>query len=327
VVFVPNAELEFFWWCANCNEDEYQGAYPMSRLYEAWMESKRVRLALNRDTDKARLWESWGINGIEIPPVQTAPEILYPREAEAEGEAEVSQEEEAPAVSNDFPGTSSDAAMDKKARLIPYATDASVVEHYRRLRTKILQIREEKPFRTLLVTSASPQEGKTVTVLNVGLSLAMLPSFKVLVVDGDLRRGSLGNWLGVPANQPGLSNLVDGSARLEDVVLKSASIPMHFMVRGNSRVADMTSAQFDVHFRRLAECFDLVIVDSPPVNLLADVQLLAGSCEAVLLVARSFVTSRQALDKAVQDLQSFRVIGTVLNASTTERRRTYNGYY
>ena len=211
--------------------------------------------------------------------------------------------------------------------MIPHATDSAVVEHYRRLRTKILQKREETPFRTLLVTSANPQEGKSVTALNLGLSFAMLPGFKVLVIDGDLRRGSLGHWLGVAEGQPGLSDVVSGSARLEDVVLQAEGIPMHFMVRGNSRVTDVHASQFDVLFKKLAEHFDLIIVDSPPVNLLADVQLLAGACEAVLLVARSFVTNRQALDKAVQDLRPFNVIGTVLNATVKHRSRYYYGYY
>lgn len=228
---------------------------------------------------------------------------------------------------NAFSGAPTAASLDRRARLIPHATDSVIVEHYRRLRTKILQKREEKAFQTLLVTSANPQEGKSVTVLNLGLSFAVLPGFKVLVIDGDMRKGSLGHWLGVPEGQPGLGDLISGLARLEDVVLHAPGIPMHFMVRGNSRVTDVHASQFDVHFRKLGEHFDLVIVDSPPVNLLADVQLLAGACQAVLLVARSFVTSRQALEKAVLDLQPFNVIGTVLNASENGRSRYYNGYY
>ena len=78
-----------------------------------------------------------------------------------------------------------------------------MVERYRMLRTKILQEREKKFFRSLVVTSASPQEGKTVTVLNLALSFAALPSFRVLVIDGDMRKGSLGDWLGIDREQTG----------------------------------------------------------------------------------------------------------------------------
>ncbi len=104
--------------------------------------------------------------------------------------------------------------FDPKARLITNAANSVVAEYYRRLRTKILQQQATKPFRSLLVASPSPQEGKTVTVLNLGLSFATLPSFKVLVVDGDLRRGNMGKLLGVE-HHPGLTDLLDGSSQIE----------------------------------------------------------------------------------------------------------------
>src|SRR3974390_3298165 len=72
---------------------------------------------------------------------------------------------------------SSKAELDHHARVLPNAVDQAVVEHYRRLRTKLIQQQAAKPFRTLMVTSPSPREGKTVTVLNLGLSFAMLPDF------------------------------------------------------------------------------------------------------------------------------------------------------
>jgi protein-tyrosine kinase len=315
----------------------------MSRLYDALTEASRVRKGLGPNGTTGL----WGgeIPDIEIPPIQTAveeaappPDVDFAGSVTTEaGALEAGPPPPTPAPQvppaeftaglNRFLGSSTTASLDKKARLIPHAMDSSVIEHYRRLRTKILQKRDEKPFRSLLVTSANPQEGKTVTVLNLGLSFAMLPGFKVLVIDGDLRRGSLARSLGVPEKQPGLADVISGTAKLEDVVLHSDEVPMHFIVRGNARVTDMHASQFDVHFRSLAEDFDLIIVDSPPVNLLADVQLLASACEAVLLVARSFVTSRQTLEKAVQDLQTFNVIGTVLNAAAKGRSQYYSGYY
>lgn len=303
----------------------------MSRFYEALSEANRIR----QDSDGvASLWDR-GIPEIDVPPAQTVDEAFVQPETDrtaAPKEVEAAPEQVSlPATEttlNGFRRMSTEASLDRKARLIPHSIDSAVIEQYRRLRTKLLQKRDEKPYRTLLVTSANPQEGKTVTVLNLGLSFAMLPGFKVLVIDGDLRRGSLGNWLRVPTNQPGLSDVVLGQAKLDDVVLQADGIPMQFMVRGTARVTDVHAAQFDVHFRKLAEHFDLVIVDSPPVNLLADVQLLASACQAVLLVARSFVTNRNALEKAVQELEPFNLIGTVLNAAAKQQRaRHYYGYY
>src|ERR1035441_5882206 len=125
-----------------------------------------------------------------------------------------------------------------------------------------------KPFRTLLIVSPSPKEGKTVTVLNLGLSFAMLDSFKVLVVDGDLRKGNIGKLLGVE-DRPGLTNLIEGSASLEDAVLKCDEIPMHFLLHGNSRIPPaelLNSPRLGQQLRRISEQFDLVLVDSAPVN-------------------------------------------------------------
>src|SRR6185436_1365853 len=108
--------------------------------------------------------------------------------------------------------------------------------------------------------------------------------------------------------------LVDGSAPLEDVVLESPDLPMHFILRGNSQAHDLESSHYAAPFRKMSEIYDLVLVDSPPVNVITDAQLLAANCDAVLLVARAFSTTRKALEHAVQNLQSFRMIGTILNA-------------
>lgn len=322
----------------------------MSRLYEALKEASRRR---GTSSSGNGLWDYWQKNGLEIPPADTdsgppqggqsvptfefpegtAPEAVFVAEVETASDAVSVAEEDhlESAVEEDEPSVpfnvESDAALDQNARLIPFALDSTVVEHYRLLRTKILQQQEAKPFRTLVVTSAGPQEGKTVTVLNLGLSFSTLPSFRVLVVDGDMRRGTLGSWLGMANDQPGLSNLLDGSARLEDVVFKSDKLPMHFMLRGNGKVHDMHPSLFANHFRRLGEAFDLVLVDSPPANLLSDVQMLAANTDGVLLVARAFSTSRKAFEKAVQELTPFRVVGAILNAGAPSHPRRYRGYY
>jgi capsular exopolysaccharide synthesis family protein len=309
----------------------------MSRLYEALKEASRRR---GNNSGSNGLWEYWRDNGMEIPPVDAAAQTLQNvQPAVGNGHSEESLEEAVSAPESDIVvsleedepivplNVESDASLDPNARLIPFAIDSGVVEHYRRLRTKILQQQEIKPFRTLVVTSAGPQEGKTVTVMNLGLSFSTLPSFKVLVIDGDMRRGTLGNWLGVSNDQPGLSNLLEGSARLEDVVLKSDRVPMNFMVRGNAKVEDMHPSHFANHFQRLGEAFDLVLVDSPPANLLVDVQMLAANTDAVLMVARAFSTSRKAFEKAVQELTPFHIVGVVLNAGVPAHSKRYHGYY
>jgi capsular exopolysaccharide synthesis family protein len=305
----------------------------MSRLFDALKEATRFRENANAGEV---VWKALGINGAEIVPglyhVNADEAESGPRTAVPSGEAVSAavEEERLPSATPSMKrslGIPTKVALDKKARLIPHGVDPVVIERYRMLRTKIMQQREKLPCRSLVVTSASPQEGKSVTVLNLAMSFAMLQSFKVLVVDGDMRRGTLGSWLGVDRDHPGLSNLIDGSAQLEDVVLTSNELPMHFLVSGNSQVHDLSSSHLTNHFRRMTEQFDLVLVDSPPANLVTDVQLLAANCDAVLLVARAFSTTRKAFEEAVHNLQPFRVIGTVLNAGTAQRSSRYHGYY
>ena len=228
-------------------------------------------------------------------------------------------------------GTSATTRLDHKARLLLHAADSKIVEHYRLLRTQILQQQAESMFRTLLVTSPGPGEGKTVTLLNLGLTFAMLPSFKVLVLDGDLRKGDMGKWLGIKNDHPGFSDLIEGSVQLEEAVLRSREIPISFMVRGSSKLSPaelLHSPQLTTSLREMAAQFDLVLVDSPPANLVTDAQLLASACDAVLLVVRAFATSQKALEEATNKLLPFRVIGNVLNgASAIGSSYGYSGYY
>jgi len=303
----------------------------MSRLFDALRDSTGFRQSANGKAGED-VWHALGIDEPGAAPSADDADIneaLAPDPMAADELAAILQEDAllqtASTSLNDSLGIPTKAALDRKARLIPHSVNPVIAEHYRRLRTKILQQQTEKPFRSLAVTSAAPQEGKTVTVLNLGLSFSTLPSFKVLLVDGDFRTGTLGSWLGVDAGEQGFSDLINGSASLEDVILKSDEIPMHFMVRGTSHVADMDAGQLESHLQRMAAEYDLVLLDTPPVNLIADAQLLAASCDAVLLVARAFATTRKTFERTVHDLARYRVIGTVLNAGVTQDR--YQGKY
>jgi len=292
----------------------------MSRFYQALQEA--IRNYPEPDTDLGAESE----NGTTIDKASQALDYtevmraITPAAAPAgatyeQSEEPVSQGCAAGSERDEPPGIPAKVALDPAARVIPHTADGAIVEHYRRLRAKIMQEQERKPFSSLVVTSPAPQEGKSVTTLNLALSFGMLPSYRVLVVDGDLRKGSLGNWLGV-GEHAGLSNLIEGSAELEDVVLKCDETPFYFMVRGSTTKpqADLLhSSRLAPQLRRMTEYFSLVLVDTPPLNLVADAQLLASGCDAVLLVARAFSTTRKALERAVQDLSPFRVIGTVLN--------------
>jgi capsular exopolysaccharide synthesis family protein len=310
----------------------------MSRFYDALKQAGQ----LGRDSNASSAEELWQPFGVESVRISHAPEAVagptgsngpppVPTDVWSVGRDESSEADTA-VVSIDSSGfgTHAKITLDQKARVIPNVADHAIVEYYRRLRTKLIQQHSVKPFRSVVITSANPQEGKTVTTLNLALSFAMLPSFRVLVVDGDLRRGTLGKWLGIETG-PGLSNLIEGTASLSDVVLRCEEIPIHFIVHGNSTTPPaelLHSRQLSRQFQDMTAHFDLVLVDSPPVNLITDTQLLASYCDAVIVIARAFVTRSRAFEKMVQDLSPHRILGTVLNGGTrVNSYGQYGGYY
>ncbi len=282
----------------------------MTRLYEA--------LTRRQNTTEASAGLNWTELGLDTGSA-AAPEPAAAEPAAMEPPAAPLEQPAHKAI----PTTVGD-----RVRLLPYALDGMVVEHYRRLRTKILQRRAERPFRSLMVASASPQEGKTLTVLNLALSFAMLASFRVLVVEGDLRKGTIAEWLGLDPTLPGFSNLIEGSASLAETVVRPPELPIGFMMRGNSPIPPpelLNTPGLERHFAAMVGTYDLVLVDSPPVNLFADASLLAVHAEAVLLVARAFSTRGKAFERAAQEFDPAKVIGAVLNAGSVPRSRRY-GY-
>src|SRR5206468_661420 len=96
---------------------------------------------------------------------------------------------------NGFSGKSIKLSIDRKVPIIPHTLDNSIVEQYRRLRTKIQQQHATQPIRSLLIASPGPGDGKTLTAINLALSFAMLSDTRVLIIDGDLRKGTVGKWL------------------------------------------------------------------------------------------------------------------------------------
>lgn len=305
----------------------------MSRFYRALQEANRTASDLIEDVAVA---EDGAKPEQDVPPIPdyAAPiKLIAPANAppvETYPESETRTRTLPVSVPrNGSSGISAKVTLEQGAPLLPHAVDTVVVEYYRRLRAKIIQEQERKPFRSLVVTSPAPEDGKSVTALNLALTFGMLPEYKVLLVDGDLRRGRMGQMLGAE-DHPGLNNLIEGSAELDDVILKCDEIPVHFMVRGSATTPPgelLHSSRLIPQIQKMTERFSLVLVDSPPVNLVADAQLLAAGCDAVLLVARAFATSRKALQRTVQDLSPFRVIGTVLNCGMRADLYRHYKYY
>jgi capsular exopolysaccharide synthesis family protein len=202
-------------------------------------------------------------------------------------------------------------------------------EAFRSLRTNLMFAAHAEGVRTLVVTSAFPQEGKSVTASRLARAFAH-QGVRTLLVDGDLRRPTLHTILGV-AQAPGLSEVLRG-APLDLDSIRCAASPNLYLLPAGSTAVDAGELLANDRMRNMIgappEGLELVIVDSPPLLSAADASALSAKADAVLVVVRAGRTARGALRQAVNQLETVgaRIAGIVLNDPDTKVSR-YSDYY
>ena len=191
-----------------------------------------------------------------------------------------------------------------------------VAEAYRQLRTNIQFSTLDKPLRTLLVTSTSPEEGKSTTLANLAITIAQTGS-TVILADCDLRRPTIHQLFGVK-NGTGLTSvLIDSSAKefpFQDSgipnlrLLPSGPLPPNpSELLGSRRMTELID--------QLKEEADFVLFDSPPIVAVTDAAVLATKMDGVLLVIKAGTTKRELAKKAKDLLErvNANLLGVVLN--------------
>jgi len=215
---------------------------------------------------------------------------------------------------------------DLEARLVTLASGSVSLEQYRRLAAVLHDVQLQQGLKTLMLTSALPGEGKTLTIVNLALTLSESYGRRVLIIDADLRWPSVHKVLGVE-NSAGLSEALQGERF--DLSIHQVSPRLAVLTAGHpglTPLAGLTSARMAAVIEECAKQFDWVLLDTPPVGLLPDAQLLARLTRAVVFVIAAGVTPAAAVERAVADLGPDCVIGTVLNR-IDERRIPEAGYY
>ncbi|MGC9199363.1 MAG: CpsD/CapB family tyrosine-protein kinase [Acidobacteriaceae bacterium] len=203
------------------------------------------------------------------------------------------------------------------------------VEQFRSLRSRVQELRDLKPLKSLLVSSGLPKEGKSFVSVNLAINLARHKSSKVLLIDADMRCSALHQYLGTEVH-PGLPEYLSGKASMLEVMQTPQEAvgrdPMVSSVlenitlipggEGNETAADLTaSKRFEELLMVAGPFYDWIVIDSPPVLLVSDAVNLARHSDAVLLVARSGVTTFPEAQRAQHELKAANVIGFVLNAA------------
>lgn len=203
-------------------------------------------------------------------------------------------------------------------------------EAIRTVRTSVVLSGIDKPHRIILLTSSVPSEGKTTTSLNLAVSLAQME--KVLLIDADMRRPSIGKTLGIPTNSPGLANVVSGTAELEDCLMHLEDENIDVLTAGlipPNPLELLSSHRFQEVVRGLLSKYDRIVIDSPPTLLVSDSLVLSKVVDAVLYVVRSDTTNHGTARGGISRLRSANapLIGVVLNKVNMKRAAKYYGAY
>jgi len=195
---------------------------------------------------------------------------------------------------------------------------SQMAESYRALRTSLLLSNLGAPPKVIMVTSARPQEGKTTTSINTAIVLAQ-KGVRVLLVDADLRRPSIHKTLGM-GPRSGLSNVLTGSATLQQTITTSPILPNLFIMPAGTPPPNpaelLASSNMRDLLAELRQQFDHIVIDTPPTLSVTDAVVLSPRADATILVIRSGQTTKQALRRSRDILTQVNahVAGVLLNA-------------
>ena len=224
--------------------------------------------------------------------------------------------------------------FDSDIRSAPLLTDlgafAARTEAFRLLRTNLQFIDIDQRARVLVVTSAVPGEGKTMTSTNLAVALAQTGR-TVLIIDADLRRPRVASTLGVdPA--VGLTTALVGKTEIEDAIQVHEPSGLHVLASGakppNPTEILQSRVTHDL-IRRLRQSYDMIIIDAPPLLPVADASVLTTLADGSILVVRHGQTTRDQVAEAVKRINQVggRLYGVVVNMVAKRAIGSYYYYY
>lgn len=203
-------------------------------------------------------------------------------------------------------------------------------EAYRAMRTNVnFALADSEGCKVVLVTSSLQGEGKSITALNLSISLGQMDQ-KVLLIDCDLRRPKLARLMNT-GSQVGLSNLLMDFHKLDNAIVKSEEHGIDMIFAGDippNPAELLASKRMSNLLTMLREKYDYVILDTPPVDLVVDAVALSAQADGVLFVVRAKRTERGAVICAMEQLQyaGANVLGFVFNGMTSETTKGYGKY-
>jgi capsular exopolysaccharide synthesis family protein len=208
--------------------------------------------------------------------------------------------------------------IDDTTLVVRDAPRSPLAERYRSLVQRLISEHStgRQAQQVITVTSAAPNEGKTTTVMNLGLALAERRDHSTLLIDADLRRPSVSKYV-TPAPKVGLSDVLQGEARVEHALIELQDVKLTMLPAGSLVLnpQELLRSQFvKALFADLRRQFDYVLIDTPPVVPFTDAAVLGALSDGVVLVIRAGRTPRPLVERAVDAVSGGKVVGVVLNA-------------
>jgi protein-tyrosine kinase len=200
------------------------------------------------------------------------------------------------------------------------------MEEFRTLRTRLNHMKTLQPIHTVVITSPSPAEGKSLSAANLALVQAHLAGNTTLLADFDFRRPIVHTLFGVDRS-PGITDYLLGRVPLHQAIKKVAGTNLYIMPAGEAVInpLELLNLREVKHMLdRLPTLFNWIVLDSPPLLFAADANLLSTLCHGTLLVVRIGHTTIDSVTRAMQSLCNNNVLGIVVNGA--RRGELYSKY-
>jgi capsular exopolysaccharide synthesis family protein len=208
--------------------------------------------------------------------------------------------------------------------------DGPAAEAFRLLGVRLRDLRDTRALKRILITSTVPREGKSTVSANLACTLARSGRLRVLLLEGDVRRPTQSHIFGIGKHYPGLCEWLQGSHELAKCVYQVEFLGFWIMPAGNGQSSNplglLQPARLSAMLKQLGDQFDLIILDSPPVLPMADTSIWMKLADGILLVTRQGVTERRPLQRGIEAIDPQKLIGTVMNSSTSLSHSEYYYY-
>ncbi|MBL4623581.1 MAG: polysaccharide biosynthesis tyrosine autokinase, partial [Flavobacteriales bacterium] len=203
-------------------------------------------------------------------------------------------------------------------------------ESIRTIRTGVMLSGLDNPHKIILVTSSVPSEGKSSLACNLAMAVGQME--KVLLIDADMRRPTIGRTFGFSPATPGLSNLVAGTEPVEQCINKLEGTDIDIMTSGivpPNPLELLSSKKFEEILMSLSEQYDRVIIDSAPTQTVSDSMMLSQYASAVIYVVKSDETPYHVAEQGIKRMHEVKapLLGVVLNKVDVSKSQSYYGYY